>query len=150
MMMHGRQTYLTERVLSADPLELVGLLYGGAIESVERARAGLAGGDIAARARAVSKAVEILSQLAWSLDHRPAPELSGRLAALYDYMQRRLLEGNFRQRDEPLAEVLGLLRTLGAAWQSVSPASAPANAATAWTPAASHGGPELALQGWSF
>jgi flagellar protein FliS len=150
MMQRARQTYLTEKILSADPLELVRLLYGGAIESVERARAGLAGGDIAGRARAVSKAVEIMSQLAWSLDHGSAPELSGKLAALYDYMQRRLLEGNFRQRDEPLAEVLGLLRTLAAAWQSVTLVSAPAKAATAWTPAVSCGGPELAVQGWSF
>ncbi len=150
MMHRARQAYLTEEVLSADPLELVRLLYGGAIEAVAAARARLSGGDIRGRARAVSKAVKILSALAWSLDHRPAPELSGKLAALYDYMQRRLLEANFRQVDEPLAEVLGLLGTLAEAWKQASATLAHAAARPTWTPPGSQGEPEAALHGWSF
>ncbi|HEU0367853.1 MAG TPA: hypothetical protein VFR42_01505, partial [Candidatus Acidoferrum sp.] len=34
-------------------------------------------------------------------------------------MTRQLMEANFRQREEPLAEVLGLLSTLLENWQGV-------------------------------
>jgi len=53
-----------------------------------------------------------LVQLFQALDHDRGGDLSHRLAALYDYMLRRLTEANFHQRDEPLAEVLNLLSTL--------------------------------------
>jgi flagellar protein FliS len=150
MMHRARQTYLTEKILSADPLELVRLLYAAAVEAVAGARGCLARRDIAGRVTAVSKAVEILSELTWSLDHGPSPALSGKLAALYDYMQRRLLEANLRQRDEPLAEVLGLLQVLGEAWQSVAAAKTPPAPHPVWAPGLSYGEPEPALRGWSF
>lgn len=149
------EAYLTEKILSADPVELVRMLYAGASEAVETARARLAAGDIRGRSAAISKAVEILSELAGSLDARRAPELSRKLAALYDYMQRRLLAGNFEQADAPLAEVLRLLETLAEAWKSQPAAPAPAAAApktvsSAWNPAMHAREPEPALHGWSF
>jgi flagellar protein FliS len=149
-MHRARQTYLTEKILSADPLELVRMLYGGAIEAVETARDRLAVGDIKGRAAAVSKAVAILSALAWSLNHGPAPALSAKLAALYDYMQRRLLEANFRQADEPLAEVLSLLQTLAHGWKNATVAPSPATPRLPWTAPLSRSEPEPALHGWSF
>jgi flagellar protein FliS len=108
--------YLESRVLSADPLELIAILYEGALGAVEQARRHLAAGSIPARSAAVSKAVGILGELAGLLDHSKGGELSSRLAALYDYMQHRLLEANFLQIEEPLAEVAGLLRVLSEGW----------------------------------
>jgi flagellin-specific chaperone FliS len=43
-------------------------------------------------------------------------------------MQRRLLEANFKQADEPLEEVLGLLAVLASAW-AADPEPAPRAAA---------------------
>ena len=163
----AHEAYLAQKVLSADPIELVRMLYAGATEAVDTARARLAAGDIRGRSAAISKAVEILAELAATLDHGRAPELSRSLAALYDYMQRRLLEANFQQADSPLLEVLNLVRTLAEGWKGVS-GSAPAPAVSAhathgpatpvspapktawpvWNPAANAGEP--ALHGWSF
>lgn len=124
---NGHDTYLESRILAADPIELVNLLYQGCRQAVRDAREHLAGGRIAERSRAITKACEILIELDGSLDHTRAGELSQRLAQLYDYMQRRLLDANMRQVDEPLAEVLGLLTTLGEAWEGVNrPAGKPA------------------------
>jgi len=156
----AHEAYLTEKILSADPVELVRMLYAGLSETVESARVRLASRDIRGRSAAISKAVEILAELAGTLDPERAPELSRKLAALYDYMQRRLLEANFRQVDAPLAEVLGLVQTLADAWKGVT--SAPATSAAAPSPAmadskttwpvwnsaaSSH---ESSLHGWSF
>jgi flagellar protein FliS len=126
MWQNAHDAYLESRVLSADPLELVHLLYEAAIEAVREARRYLAAGEIAARSRSITKAFGILQELVAALDHDRGGEISGRLAQLYDYMQRRLLEANFRQADEPLAQVLGLLATLAEAWQGVKQETQPA------------------------
>jgi flagellar protein FliS len=125
---NGHETYLESGVLGADPLELVNLLYQGCRQAVRDAREHLAAARIAERSRAISKACEILTELAASLDHTHASGISQSLALLYDYMQRRMLDANMRQVDEPLAEVLALLTTLGEAWESVNrSASKPAS-----------------------
>jgi flagellar protein FliS len=119
MWRNAYDTYLEERVLSADPVELVHMLYRAAIASVGDARRHLAEREILARASAISKACAILTELNTSLDHERGGEMSVRLSQLYGYMHRRLVEGNRRQSDEPLAEVEGLLNTLAEGWAGV-------------------------------
>jgi len=119
MWQNAHDTYLENRVLSADPLELVHMLYQAATRAVQDARRHLAGGEIPARSRSITKAHAILTELMNSLDHERGGEISQRLAQLYDYMQRRLLESNFCQVDEPLRDVLGLLATLTEGWEGV-------------------------------
>jgi flagellar protein FliS len=126
MWQNAHDAYLESRVLSADPVELIHLLYEAAIEAVREARRYLAEGEIAARSRSITKAYGILQELVAALDHERGGEISGRLGQLYDYMQRRLLEANFQQTDQPLAEVLGLLATLAEAWQGVKRQTEPA------------------------
>jgi len=111
--------YLESRILSADPVELIRLLYQGAVSAVRTAREHLAQGDVPGRCAAVSKAMAILTELASSLDHTQGGEISRNLDRLYEYMQQRLLDANMKKSDEPLAEVLGLLTTLSEAWQGV-------------------------------
>ena len=111
--------YLEATVLSADPVELVRILYRTAIDSVREARGYLAAGDVAARVRAVNKAWGALRELSYCLNHEADPTLARRLAELYDFMQRRLLAANFEQTDAPLAEVAGLLESMSDAWEKV-------------------------------
>jgi flagellar protein FliS len=114
-----QDAYLESRVLTADPLELVNLLYQGCMQAVREARVHLAEGRILERSREINKACQIVIELATSLDHERGGEISQRLALLYDYMQRRLLEANMQQIDAPLADVLGLLSTLAEAWAQI-------------------------------
>jgi flagellar secretion chaperone FliS len=147
----GHDAYLEGRVLSADPLELIRLLYHGASDAVRRARRSLAEGDIPERCRAITAAYDILAELAGSLDRTRGGEIGERLLRLYDYMQCRLIDANFQQADAPLAEVLGLLATLSEAWQGVQDQAVPAPPATVET----WGAPppeelEPATHAWSF
>jgi flagellar protein FliS len=124
---NGHDAYLESRVLSADPIELVNMLYQGGMQAVREARLHLAEGRIAERSREITKACQIVIELAVSLDHERGGEISRRLALLYDYMHRRLLEANMHQSDEPLADVLGLLSTLSEGWEGIrTPVSTPA------------------------
>jgi flagellar secretion chaperone FliS len=134
MWQDAQNVYLESRVLAADPIELVRLMYQAAIDAVRNARQRLAEGDIAGRSRSISKACDILIELNSVLDHARAGDISQRLAQLYDYMQRRLLEANMRQEDASLAEVLGLLVTLSEAWAGVQGgAQPPAAPEIPWT-----------------
>jgi flagellar protein FliS len=147
----GHDAYLEGRVLSADPLELVRLLYQGCSDAVREARRRLAEGDIAGRTRAITRAHEILSELVRSLDRERGGEIGERLALLYDYMQRRLIEANCRQEDAPLAEVVSLLATLGEAWEGVQQQTRPAAAAASpWGQPPGAEPEAVASHAWSF
>ncbi len=117
----AHDAYLESRVLTADPVGLVRILYRTAIDRIREAREHLEKGDIAARSKAIFVASQAISELNCSLDYAAGGELSHRLAQLYEYIVRRLLEANFQQSAEPLNETLGLLTTLFEAWQSIQP-----------------------------
>ena len=121
---NGHDAYLESRVTSADPVELVNMLYQACTIAVREARHHLAEGRIAERSREINKAFEILVELDSVLDHQLGGEISQRLARLYDYMRRRLLDANMKQSDPPLTEVLGLLSTLSEGWSGVRTAHA--------------------------
>lgn len=118
----ARDAYLESRVLSADPLELIRILYQAAVQAVANARRALAEGDIPRRAREITRAHSILTELTLSLNYEAGP-IARNLAELYDYMQRRLLEAHVAQADSPLAEVGSLLATLLEGWNQCRPES---------------------------
>ena len=78
----AHDAYLESRILSADPLELIRLLYQGCSDAVREARRCLAQGDVASRSHWVSKASDILAELIASLDWQRGGEIAGRLALL--------------------------------------------------------------------
>ncbi|HVW10332.1 MAG TPA: flagellar export chaperone FliS [Bryobacteraceae bacterium] len=118
--MNWKKAYLETRILSADPVELVNILYEYATISVQDARESLAKADVAARAGAVTKAIAIVGELESSLDHRQGGEIAVNLGKLYRYMRDRLTHANITQKDEPLAEVEALLKTLGDGWKQIA------------------------------
>jgi len=152
MWRNAHDTYLEERILSADPVELIQMLYQAALTAVADARRHLAERQILARAQSVSKACNVLVELNTSLDFAGGDEFTVRLSQLYGYMHRRLVEANLQQNDQPLAEVSGLLSTLMEGWAGVKAALQRESAReTAWMPAA-FAEQELATasSSWSF
>jgi flagellar protein FliS len=125
-----KDAYLESRVLSADPIELICMLYERALILVSSARVSLAAGDVPARCHAISQTLAILSELESSLNHEAGGQISKELRRLYQHMRTRLLTANLKRQDAPLAEVHALLTTLGEAWEGIRPqASAAADGA---------------------
>jgi flagellar protein FliS len=113
--------YLEQTIASASPLELIRLYYQTAIQAVRDARGFLAQKNIKDRARCISLAHGILAELFRSLDRNAGDgKMANELGRLYAYMMRRLLDANFRQADEPLAEVLNVLLPLAEAWNAIA------------------------------
>jgi len=108
--------YLTQRIQTASPLELIRILYEAALQSIDQALQALRSGDILERGRAVTKTVEILSELQGVLRHDVNPEYSNTLAKLYDYMRKQLIRAHAERSEELLMEVSRLLQTLAEGW----------------------------------
>ena len=119
---HGNQNYFDNEVLAASPLKLIEMLYGGALDSIAEARRHIRRADIAARTRAINKALRIVTELTRCLNHEAGGELSRNLAAIYDYVSRLLIDSNSRQNEAPLAEAENLLAMLAEAWKTCTPA----------------------------
>lgn len=121
-------------VLSANPYQLILMLFEGALVAVASARANLAQKDISGKGEAITKAIDIISNgLKASLDVQGGGELAVRLEALYDYMCMRLLYANVHNSDGALAEVARLLTEIKGAWEEIAndPAVLSANKAAA-------------------
>lgn len=116
------ETYLESRILTADPVELVHILCRSVLDAIRQARLDLREGRIRERSRAITRASDILNELALSLDHQAGGDLSRNLAELYAYVQKLLVDGNTRQQDAPLAEAENLVTMLAEAWQACRPA----------------------------
>ena len=113
-------SYLDNEVLAAPPLQLVQLLYRGALDSIASARRYLKLGDIRARSRAVTKAMLLVAELARSLNMTEGGEVSRNLARLYAYVSKLLIKANSEQIDPPLAEAERLLGSLAEAWEKAA------------------------------
>ena len=121
--MNGLQAY--QRVnnqtstMDADPHRLIQLLYNGAIERINMAKAKMQAKDYEGKAQLLNKAIEIIGGLRSFLDFEKGGELATRLEALYDYMERTLLEASAKNDVAKLDEVLNLLRSVKDGWDGI-------------------------------
>jgi flagellar secretion chaperone FliS len=112
--------YVEGSVFSGNPLGLVIALYEGTIQAIGRARQSLSANDPWGRAKAISKAVELLTELLISLNHEEGGEISTNLKRLYSYMQCRLLEAHAQKTAAPMDEVERLLETMLEGWRGAA------------------------------
>lgn len=108
-----------ETVVYADPWQLIGMLFDGALDRLAQARHAMQMGQIAMKGERIGKAISILEGLRGSLNHELDPQFAGNLDALYEYMQRRLLEASLHNAEHALDEVAGLLRELKSGWDAI-------------------------------
>lgn len=122
---------LETSVMSADPHELVALLFQGARRAVRMSRMHMENGNVAQKGRLISHAIVIIGGgLQQGLNLEQGGELAQRLDALYEYMKRRLLEANLNDDPALLDEVDGLLANLEDGWTGIKPQSAGARTPT--------------------
>jgi len=119
--------YISHRVLTASPMELVCILYETGIQAVDRAIEAQHSGDVIERGRAVSKAIEVLAELQASLRHDVREEYSHTLAGLYTYMRGQLMRAHAEQSLSLLREVGRLLNTLLEGWAGAMEQVKPGN-----------------------
>jgi flagellar protein FliS len=121
----GAMAYQKVDAQSRSPLELVVMLYDGAIRFLGEALDAHERKDQWARATAVSKALAIVGELRSTLNLEEGSSVALELERLYDYMTGRLLEVTTKRDLSGLTEVRQLLVTVREGWVQVSAATPP-------------------------
>ncbi len=121
-------SYLQAEVQTRTPLELVVMLYDGALRFTAQARAAIERRDIRARREAIARTLAIVSELQSTLDMEQGGDISKSLDSLYVYISGRLIEAASKQNVQPLDEAAKVLTTLRDAWAEIARAPVPATA----------------------
>jgi flagellar protein FliS len=110
------RNYLKTRVMTATPEQLQMMLYDGAIRFCEQAAPAIEKKDWETTYQTLSKAQKIVTQLITSLKHDVSPDLCKKLASLYAYIHRKLVEACTKHNMDALVEAIRLLRHQRETW----------------------------------
>ncbi len=122
----GAQAYLQTQVQSRTPVELVVMLYDGAIAFLGQARDAMGVGDMVAKRHALSRGVAIVQELQHMLNLDAGGEVAERLDGLYTYILGRCYEANAQREMSGLDESIRLLTPLRDAWAAIAAQPSPA------------------------
>jgi flagellar secretion chaperone FliS len=108
--------YRQAQAETAEPGELVVLMYRGAIKFLQRSLTAMQAHDLAATNTNLLRSQEIIAELSNTLD-RSVGDVATNLWKIYEYCQWRLVQANIKKDVAAVEEVLGLLQSLLPAWQ---------------------------------
>ena len=116
MYREGANQYLRQRVETATPAELIGMLYDAGTGAIRAGQAALEEGDRSEAGRQLLRAQDAVMELRCALNP-DAGELARNLDAIYAYLFQRLVDANVRRDAAAAAEALELLSGLQEAWR---------------------------------
>lgn len=112
----GAGAYLKSAVETASPLDLVVMLYDGAIREILRAKDSMAKRDRYRQSAQLGKAQRIVAELMCSLDLDKGGEIASNLMALYSFVHAKLVEANMEDDATALDECERVLADLRLCW----------------------------------
>jgi flagellar protein FliS len=110
------QNYLRTKVMTATPEQLQLMLYDGAIRFAEQGRIAMSESKFEESFDLLTRAQKIILELQCGLKHDKAPEICTKLASLYNFVYRKLVEANVRHELASLDEALQILRYQRETW----------------------------------
>lgn len=114
-------------VASANPHQLVNLLFEALLQSMQLARAAMVRGDVETKGREIGKAVRIIEEgLKAGLDAQQGGEIAANLRTVYSYAVRCLTLANLKDDAGQLDEAIGLLEPVADAWKQIKDGVSPA------------------------
>ena len=118
------QVKVETAVSTANPVQLVVLLYEGAISAIASAKGEMERRNIAQKAPFINKAIDIIEGLRNALEFSQGGDIAVSLNDLYLYMVQRLSTANLKNDPAILDEVTALLRELLGAWEVLAKGTA--------------------------
>lgn len=118
-----QQVNTQSAVEGASPHRLTQMLMEGALQRLAEAKGAIQRNCTQSKGEAIGKAIAIVGGLRDSLNVEVGGELAQNLDDLYDYMQRRLLQGNLGSDEHCVDEVIDLLKTIKSGWDGIGEAS---------------------------
>ena len=115
----AQANYLTTEVMTATPQKLQLMMIDAAIRSAERARAHWTGGDDEGACESLINAQQIVGELVAALNHDVAPELTAKVASVYMFIFRSLVDANYQHDEKRLDDAVRILKEERQTWQQV-------------------------------
>ncbi len=116
------QEYQSNQINTADPKQLIVMLYDGAIRFLDTAAGYM--GDFRTYDKAnnnLLRAQDILTELMVSLDMEKGGEIARNLLSLYIFMKKQLLEANMKKSAAEVKQISAMLKDLRDAWEQADP-----------------------------
>ena len=115
-----QKMHVEQEVSDANPYQLIQLMLDRLLARIAIARGHVERGDAAGKGQHIGKAIAIVDGLRVSLDGDKGGDIAANLAALYDYMSRRLLHAQLHDDPSALNEVASLVREIKSAWEAIA------------------------------
>lgn len=113
------QVNIETTLLSANPHQVILMMYDGLLESIAKAKGAIERRDFEMKSKMLTKGVNILSALDNSLDPVAEPQISKTFSSLYHYCIGKLNEVTITLEVVNLDEVTELLKPLRDAWKDM-------------------------------
>jgi flagellar protein FliS len=146
--------YLKSVIMTASPEQLQLMLLDGAIRFTLRGKEALERDDAEAAFNGFERAQRIVLELNNGLRREINPELVDRMAALYDFIFRRLIDANVHREDQAAEDAVRILRHQRETWALLveklareTPQTAPANRPAGFSSAADGEDCSLSIEG---
>jgi flagellar protein FliS len=108
--------YRKSSVSSASPLQLVIMLYDGALRFMEAGKHAMQKRDVFVQNENITKAERIISELLSTLDMEQGGEVAANLFSIYTYVYDKLVEANIEDKPELIDECTTILSELRESW----------------------------------
>lgn len=119
----ANKKFIKNMVESASPMQLIIILYDGALQWLTMARQELKKNkdtklpNWTNYANYMNKAHDIVTHLQESLDHGHAPEFADRIFDLYDYIKSTISKANAFKKEDELENAYKLIKDLKTYWK---------------------------------
>ena len=104
---------------TTDKVQIVLMLYDGALNHLKRAKLKISNGDNISKGHHFSKATAIVGELSNVLDMENGGDISVNLRRLYNFVLQRLLYANMHNDIKALEEAEGVLNTIRSGWKEM-------------------------------
>lgn len=117
-MMNPRDGYLESEVYGASPAKLQLMLIEAAMRAAEHARQHWHDGKNQAACELLIHSQEIVTEMTAGLNREAQPELAAKLAAIYLFVFRTLVEANLNRSEKQLDDALRILAIERDTWRA--------------------------------
>lgn len=117
---YARNAYTQTKVTTAyNPVELVIMLYDGAIDFLDKAATAINMREVPIKIKYIDKAIAIIEELLNALNLEVGGEIALNLQNLYLHMMRELVLANAKNDGNRIKHVIGLLKEVRGAWVQI-------------------------------
>ncbi len=117
------QEYRKNSVNGASPVQLVIMLYDGAVRFMEAGKAAMLNGELDKQNFNLQRAQKIVMELMVSLDMQRGGEIAKNLLGLYSFVLEQLVSANMEDRPQGVDFAIKTLSELRESWAKIEEAS---------------------------